>query len=1058
MKKLILMFALLFQLVFAQKVAWENEQIVGINKEKPHATMISYSTVKEAIKDDMTASKWYKSLNGKWDFNWVKTPDERPKDFYKINYSTKDWDKIAVPANWQLEGYGVPIYVNTRYPFHKNPPYVMGEPDEKYTAHKYRNPVGSYRRTFTVPEDWNDREIFIHFAGVKSAFYLWINGEKVGYSQGSMTPAEFNITKYLKKGDNILAVEVYRWSDGSYLECQDMWRLSGIYRDVYLHSTPKVHIRDFHVNVDLDKEYEDAMMDVVTFVKNRDNKPVKLVYVELSLFDEAGNFVQKKVLRKEPRIHLYPNAEAVLRLKAKIYNPKKWTAETPNRYKVVLTLRDENNEILECVSTDHGFREVDIIDGHLCVNGKQVYIKGVNRHEHDPDFGRTISKKRIEEDIKLIKQNNINTIRTSHYPNKSYFYKMCDKYGLYVIDEANIESHGMGYLPDKNLANNPAWGNAILDRIQSMVERDKNHPSIILWSLGNESGAGVNMEQARDWIASRDSRPVHYERSLAKSTTDIVCPMYVHYNSIKAYSGKGKTKTGWNNYPGGDEDVPAEAERLRPYIMCEYAHAMGNSVGNLQDYWDVIESSPYAQGGCIWDFVDQGLRATGDNSKEYFKYGGDYGDYPNDGNFCCNGLVMPDRTLNPSMYEVRKVYNNIDFIDEDVENGMIRIKNKFAFISTDEFDFKWELTKNGRVIQTGDLNVYPIEPQHERVLKIDYKKPEKIADNEYFVRISAHLKKSEIWAKKGHEIAWDQHQIDWKTDKKIAKKTSKHDKIKYEEINGSIAIELDGKEVVFNKETAALKTFKKGRKEIITSPLKPNFWRIPNDNDEGYQMEKDLGIWKNVVTEVTKTDVKNLENGDLQIAFDAKTNISDDITIKIVYVINEKCDVAVTAEVFHNDKNIPPMPRFGMQCQIDNRYEDVKWFGRGPWENYWDRKTGSEIKVFEKNIDDLNHVYVRPQECGNRSDCRWVSLTRNGKTGIKITGEPTIDFSAWPWTVENLSTANHMHELKKADAITLNIDYKQMGVGGDSSWGARPHKQYTLYKNYYKYRFRLELK
>ncbi|HMA63389.1 MAG TPA: glycoside hydrolase family 2 TIM barrel-domain containing protein [bacterium] len=1056
MRKIIFILILGIGIMMAQKHDWENQNIIGVNKEKPHATFIPFSNIDQAKNLNIEDSEWYKSLNGKWDFKWVKNPSEKPENFHKSNFSTKTWDKIDVPSNWQLEGFGIPIYVNIKYPFKKDPPRVMSEPDKNYTAYQFRNPVGSYRRTFTIPENWKEREVFIHFAGVKSAFYLWINGQKVGYSQGSMTPAEFNITEFLQEGQNVIAAQVYRWSDGSYLECQDMWRLSGIYRDVYLYSTPHVYIRDFHVKSELDKNYEDASLEVISYVKNRAEKGAKDIFLELSLIDENGNFVKKQILRQEKRNYLYPQAEAVYRLKTEITNPKKWTAETPNLYKVVLKLR-QGNKILQTVSTDYGFREVEIIDGHLCINGKQIYIKGVNRHEHDPDRGRAITRKRIEEDIKLIKRNNINTIRTSHYPNHPYFYKMCNKYGIYVIDEANIESHGMGYDPQKSFANNPAWEQAHFDRIQSLVERDKNHPCVIIWSLGNEAGAGVNFEKARDWISQRDSRPVQYERSLGKSTTDIVCPMYTHYNKIKEYASLQAGNILWEGYLGGIGRLAAEEQRQRPFIMCEYAHAMGNSVGNLQDYWDVIESVPYAQGGCIWDFVDQGLRAVSDNGQKYFKYGGDFGDQPNDSNFCCNGLVQPDRTPNPGLYEVRKVYENIDILAENVEEGLVRIKNKNTFLFTDYVEFGWELSENGHIIQSGNLDVYPVPPNSELVKKVDIKKPHKIAGNEYFLKVSARLKEPTDWADQGFIVAWDQHKINWEAEEKITENISPHEPLDYKATDSNYIIEVDGREVAIDKNSGYISELKIGRWKVLESPLKPNFWRIPTDNDRGYDMEDHQGLWENIRFTLKDFNIDTLKNGDLQFKLQTISDISNKIRMNLAYQINGKGDIKVETEIFHNGNNIPPMPRFGMQGQINDRYEEVKWYGRGPWENYWDRKTGSEIKVFDKNIADLNHVYVRPQECGNRSDCRWVSLTKNGEQGIMIKGHPTIDFSAWPWTPENLASADHMHELNLAENITLNIDYKQMGVGGDNSWGAQPHQKYTLHKNHYKYSFTIKL-
>lgn len=575
---------------------WEDHRIIGRNKEPAHCTLMPFSNKMAALKGDRDGSPFFRLLNGSWRFHWVNKPADRPVEFYRPDYDVSGWDKIPVPSNWQMHGYGRPIYTNIRYPFPANPPHIPNE----------YNPVGSYRREFTIPANWKARQTFLHFDGVESAFYLWVNGEKVGYSQGSRTPAEFNITGYLRPGQNVLAVEVYRFSDGSYLEDQDFWRLSGIFRDVYLFSTTDLHIRDFWICTELNEQYRNVALKVTTKIKNYSQQPIENYAIELDLFNNEGVPISPKPLISFKMGDIAAGKESFSNFYTYIINPKKWSAELPNLYRALLTLKDEQGGIVEVVSCDVGFREVEIKNGQLTVNGKAIMVRGVNRHEHDPDTGHYVSVESMIRDIRLVKQSNINTVRASHYVNDPKWYELCDKYGLYVIDEANIESHGMGYKPKKTLGNKPEWKKAHLDRTIRMVERNKNHPSVIIWSLGNEAGDGVNFKATSDWIHQHDpTRPVHYEQAKEKPHTDIVCPMYASIGRIVKY---------------------AKSNPSRPLILCEYAHAMGNSVGNLQDYWDAIEAYPHLQGGCIWDWVDQGLRKRTPDGREFWAYGGDYGD------------------------------------------------------------------------------------------------------------------------------------------------------------------------------------------------------------------------------------------------------------------------------------------------------------------------------------------------------------------------------------------------------------------------------------------------
>jgi len=722
---------------------WENPEIFNLGQIKPHTNFISSLNVEEFYNvnnSQKSNSKWVKSLNGKWKFHWVKKPVDRPKDFYKNDFDVSNWDEIDVPSNWELQGYGTPIYVNDSYPFPKNPPYIPHD----------NNPVGSYKKSFTIPADWDGKEIFIQFGAVKSAAYFWLNGEFIGYNQDSKTPVEFNITsliekqaKHLQKSENTISVEVYRWSDGSYLECQDFWRLSGMEREVYLWATPKTHIRDFFVKTDLDKDYVNALLQVEVEVENFDlEKKEKPFLVECQLYDENQILLEAS----EQNVDFQSDTNIIISLSNKIKNPKKWTAETPNLYNLTLVLRNENNKVIQMIGCKVGFRKLEIKNAQLLLNGKAITIKGVNRHEHDEVNGHVITENDMLEDIKLLKQNNFNAVRASHYPNHSRWYELCDEYGLYVVDEANIEAHGMGscfsqpYDEEAHTSALPNWKAAHLDRVKRMLERTKNHACIIAWSLGNEAGNGQNMQTAYEWVKQRDdSRPVQYEQAGEAKNTDIVCPMYPKIATIIEY---------------------AERTNDRPLIMCEYAHAMGNSVGDLQKYWDAIERFPNLQGGFIWDWQDQGILAKTADGTAYWKYGGDFGgdDVPSDNNFCINGLVFPNRTIHPALLEVKKVYQNIKVEVVDLEKGMFRIHNLFDFSTLANVLLRVEYIIDGTLTWIYELEDLDIAPQafEEVEIPTNLKK-----DNlgECFLNLYFLTKEDQPMIPAGHEIAKEQIQL-----------------------------------------------------------------------------------------------------------------------------------------------------------------------------------------------------------------------------------------------------------------------------------------------------------
>jgi len=1022
----------------AQVPDWENEAVFRINKEAPHCTIMPCENESKAQKGQWQRSKYYKLLNGDWKFNWSPDPASRPADFYKTDYDVSTWDDISVPANWQLQGYGTPVYANTVYTFKKDPPRVMSEPDKKFTNYKDRNPIGSYRHNFTVPDGWDNKETFIVFDGVDSAFYLWINGKKVGYSQDSRTPAEFNITKYLKKGENVLAVEVYRYSDGSYLECQDMWRLSGIFRDVYMVSRPKVYIRDYFAKASLSNNYRDGTLDVDIELKNNSDKEQPVPHVEMKLLDSGGHQVfSPQVLRLANIIAPGGIAKGLIKAPA-IKDVKKWSAEIPNLYKLVLTVKDNKGKIVETMACNVGFCTSEIIDGNLRVNGKYIYIKGVNRHENEPDTGHYATREMMIKDIKLMKQHNINTVRTSHYPDRPEWYDLCDEYGLYVIDEANIESHGMGYGPE-SLAKFSNWGPAHMDRTVNMLERDKNHPSIIIWSLGNEGGDGVNFEATSAWIKKRDpSRPIQYERAEENSYTDIVCPMYYRIHELIEYAAR----------------IP---NPYRPLIQCEYSHAMGNSVGNLQDYWDVIESYKYLQGGNIWDWVDQGLRKVDEKTgKEFWAYGGDYGDYPNLKNFCCNGLVQPDRKPNPHLMEVKKVYQNIKVREVGIK-GLYEVQNKYVFADMDDFvNLNWEITKDGKVVQKSECNKISLPPLQKKLVRIDYKS-DFDKSGEYLLKIYFSLVKDALWAKKGHVVAWDQFVL--QQPEEHLPEVQYGCSVKLTEKGDNVEMSGMGFAVVFSRNKGAINSLKIKGKEMLKSPLVPNFWRPPTDNDSGpnaggSKMPQRLGIWKDAAingkvasfeVEQPKKDIVKVK---VALALGAKDSVFES-----VYTIYGDGRILVENEMKANDL-LPKIPRIGMQMAVIDSLDNMQWYGRGPWESYWDRKTGAAIGIYKEKISEPEHQYIVPQETGNKTDVRWAKFTDGRGNGFKVEGiGGHLSVSAWPCSMNDLIEAKHPYEIPERDFNTVNIDYKQMGVGGDNSWKYKTHPEYTMPAGNYKYQF-----
>ncbi|MCJ8012666.1 NPCBM/NEW2 domain-containing protein [Paenibacillus sp. KQZ6P-2] len=1227
---------------------WNNNpSIFQINREPAHASFIPYGDEASALKGaDMISamlehpSPYYRSLNGQWKFNFAKNPDSRPVDFYKDTYDTSGWNEIKVPGEWQLQGYDFPIYTNVTYPFWGNGNSKNVQPPITPTEY---NPVGSYKRTFTVPDDWAGRQTFISFQGVESAFYVWVNGQMVGYSEDSYTPKDFNLTPYLKAGENTLAVEVYRWSDGSWLEDQDFLRVSGIQRDVFLYSTPSVHLRDFSVVTDFDSSYQDSSLNLKVNVRNYLNGTTPQRHtVEAMLYDANKHPVFTEPVKMD--VNFTGNDEVQVSSSTMVANPLKWSAEDPNLYTLVFSLKDSSGNVIETAGTRVGFRkfEVKMMSGgsgkqQMLLNGKPIMIKGANRHETSPDTGHTVDLDLMIKDIELMKQYNLNSVRTSHYPNHPFWYDLANKYGLYVLDEVNLETHGVN---SSVPGNKPEWTENVKDRANSMVQRDKNHPSVIIWSLGNEAGSGSNFKAESDFIRSLDStRPIHYEGYNDKTVTDMVSNMYPNVSTLETY---------------------AKSSDPRPYIMCEYAHAMGNSVGNLQEYWDMIKKYPNLQGGFIWDWVDQAVRmktpseklyltepsntyqadytgtlvdkdgdvsgvlqpkdvdgatvtipndakynitgpftleawvkplsnisdspiiAKGDtqfalkmagttkleifvykdgswtsasanlpanwvnnwhhvagtydgtnlslyidgsivatkaysgsfNSNtypltigkdmekgrstkmsfdkvrvynralslselndaarkpdssaviwqdfdkanagsspleqhEYFGYGGDFGDSPNDGNFMANGLLLADRTPKPQLSEVKQVYQNIIVQPVDLASGKVNIRNEFLFTNVSAYDASWELRADNKVIQQGTLDNLDVSPLTTKQITIPYTMPNAQPGVEYWLNFSFKLKSDTLWAKKGYEIAKQQLSLPVSSPNQPSVDLSTLPALKVQEEGDQVTVDNADMQIKFNKSTGTIDSFKYQGKDLIKQGPIPNFWRAPTDNDKGNGEPSRTATWKNAGKNRTVTKATVTEIGEKIVRIDVEGTLptTTESSYKTSYTIFGNGDITVSNYMKPGATSLPEIPEVGNILTIPQEFEHITWYGRGPSENYQDRNTGSDVGLYNSTVEDQFFPYIEPSETGNKTDVRWVALTNSDGAGLMAIGAPIIEANALHYTPDDLDGPLHPYQLKHHDDITLRVNYKQMGVGGDNSWGAKAHEPYMLLAN-----------
>ncbi|HEX2100290.1 MAG TPA: glycoside hydrolase family 2 TIM barrel-domain containing protein, partial [Candidatus Synoicihabitans sp.] len=1020
-----------------------NPGFVGAGNLPPHASMVVCPDVDTALgiahrtNRERVKSPWYRSLNGDWKYHYAANHSGRVPNFWAADFDDATWDTIPVPSNVEMHGYGIPIYVNIRYPWPEpwHPPEVP--------AQDPNNTVNHYRRTFTVPEGWAGRRVLITFDGVNSFFTLWVNGHEVGVGKDSRTPVEFDLTPYLKTGDNVLAVENFRWSDGSYLEDQDFWRMSGIFRDVYLWSPPNVHVRDFEVKTTL--EYRDATLEVdVTF--STITSTVAPLHVRAELRDAAGAVVAQPSVE----ISAAPGSEIRATLRADVPDPLKWTAETPHLYQLLLSLEDtKGGATHEVIPVKVGFRQVEIRDGHLLVNGQRILIKGTNRHETDPDRGQAITIDSMIKDIVVMKQHNINAVRTSHYPNQPVWYDLCDQYGLYLVDEANIESHGMGY-GEKTLAKVPEWAAAHLDRTVRMVERDKNHPSVIIWSLGNEAGDGPNFEATSAWIKQRDpSRPVQYEGAAERPHTDIVCPMYAGPDDLQRYSAQPRT---------------------RPYILCEYSHAMGNSNGNLWLYWDLIYTRPHLQGGFIWDWVDQSLRQpvaskvprkferASREDEAFWAFGGDYGPpgTPSDQNFCNNGLVSPDRVPHPGLKELAHVYQYVHTQLVDPKARVVEVKNWYDFLNLKEVAvLHWQLTGDGRVLQSGSMAAPPIAPRATARVALPVEALRAEPGVEYFLEVSFRLEHDQPWAARGHEVAWDQFKL---PDAAPAPALSLADSAPLQAAADDTTVKISGNgfAVTFDRLAGTLVSYRVGSVELIQHPLRPDFWRAPIDNDRGRKMDESQGIWRDahedVVIERVMLDTKDPKRATVVVQ-SALPRVG--AQWETTYTVLATSDVVVRGKFIPGASPQPTLPRLGMQMVLPAGFDRIAWFGRGPHETYIDRQD-ARVGAYTGTVrEQFFSDYSEPGESGNKVDVRWVALRDERGYGLLATGRPLLSANASHHTTDDLQTAEHPFELPRRDFVVLNLDWKQQGVGGDNSWGAWPHPQYLIPYEPAEYSFRL---
>lgn len=1009
---------------------WENPEVFAVNTEDTRATSIPYPNVELARFDRYEASPYYQSLNGVWNFKWYPRVSDVPEKFYAEGFDDSNWDRIPVPGTWEFNGFGIPVYINMNFGIvPKNPPYINRED----------SPTGLYRQVFDIPQSWDGRRIFIHFENGTNSMYLWINGQKVGYIQNAKSPAEFDITKYVRKGKNRIACEVHKFSDGTYLEDQDKWRLEGFNRNVYLYSTAQTRIQDFFAHPDLDQKYKDGLFSVDVKLKNYQESSLNQ-QVSVLILDDQG----KTVFEKVQNVTLPKTQTKEITLGGTLPNVSKWTAETPNLYTMILVLKDAQSRVIEATSCKIGFRKLEIKDGVLLVNGKKVFLKGVNLHEYNAYTGNVVDCETMMRNIRLMKELNINAVRTSHYPQPTLWYKLCDEYGFYVVDEANLESHGLGF-GEKNVSHRPEWHAQHMDRIFRLVERDKNHPSVITWSLGNEASNGPVYFDMYDWVKERDpSRPTQYEQASRKSerNTDILCPMYPSW-----------------------ESMVSDAARIldRPYIMCEYAHAMGNSMGNFQEYWDLMRSSKNMQGGFIWEWHNHGYPTKDEQGRFYWAYGGDLGGYNkmNHGNFCMDGVISPDQQYMPHTHIVKKVYQDILFKAKDLNRGVITVINDFKFtdLTNENYIYKWKLLRNGEDFAEGDFKVV-LKADSEKDVTLDLPSLEKESGVEYFLQIYAYLKRDTPILDAGFEVAKEEFEMPLNDYFISSAREGKLNVSKEEDRamvrSGSLSYEFS------LSDGATLTAMTYDGEKVFKHLPRMNFWRAPTDNDFGSNEQYNLRLWDaagyNMIWKYKGEDRK--ENA-ITFHYEGKLRAIE-AKVLMDYTVNADGSLTIAANYQALSDELPEMMRFGMLMSLPKEMNNLEWYGRGPWENYVDRNKDAFMGIWHGLVEEQAYPYYRPQETGNKTDVRWLTLKDHKGEGLLIEGAQPLSVSAlnnYPEDLDPGTTKKQQHwsDVLPLDEVVLCVDLFQRGLGGLDSWRTRPFDQYRFTDQEYAYSYTISL-
>ncbi len=1004
---------------------WEDLTVLQRNREPAHATLLPYADAAAALTGERGASPFFKLLNGHWQFCYVTTPADAPEGFATEAFDAAGWDSISVPGNWQMAGYGKPNYTNVRYPYPVDPPRVPQD-----------NPCGLYRRTFALPAGWAGREVFLEFEGVNSAFYVWVNGQMVGYSQGAHLPAEFRITPYVRPGENLLAVQVFQWSDGAYLEDQDMWRLNGIFRDVYLFATPPVHVRDVRVRTDLDETYTDATLNIRLALRNYAAAPAAGYRVTAQLLDAAGAVVLAQEIAAPAGLDA--GAEVTLEATFPVKAPAKWSAEEPNLYGLLITLYGPDAAIAEVQRVNVGFRKVEIKKGVFYFNGVAIKLQGVNRHDTHPDLGHAVSLESMIQDIISMKRHNINAVRTSHYPNDPRWLDLCDRYGLYVIDEADLECHGFGTVGDQDqISEDPTWEAAYLDRAIRMVERDKNHPCVIMWSLGNESGYGRNHVAMADWIHHADpTRPVHYEgatgwgnRNGAKPYAGVVDVFSVMYPTVERLIHEGQ-----------------QSDNPLPFFMCEYAHAMGNGPGNLKEYWEAIRAYPRLMGGCVWEWVDHAVRRRTESGEEWWAYGGDFNDFPNDGNFCVDGLNWADRTPYPGLIEYKKILEPVHVEALDLAAGRVKIVNRYAFRSLRHLEGRWRITRDGEVIQQGRMPTLDVPPGGEALLNLYDRLPAGDTPGAiYRLELSFVLAEEMPWAPAGYQLAWAQFELPVAVPAPPVIKIADMPKLAVQTDKRALTVTGEDFRLTFDTFYGALVAWEFNGIPLLTQGPRLNVWRAPTDNDVHIAKEWLKAGLDRLQPRVSRVELLRQDERVVQVevaATLAPVFLRPVFDVTYLYTIYGSGDVVIRTHVVPIG-TLPVLPRLGLQMRLPGRFDRFAWYGRGPHENYVDRKESAAVGVYAGTVQEQYVPYVLPQENGNKSDVRWAAVTDLRGAGLLAIAMPLLNVSVHHYTPEDFTAAKHTFELVRRAETILHLDHAQCGLGSNSC-GPGPLPQYLL--------------